>query len=192
MNHRYKMEALEYSTVKAMADPVELCSVFHTEHLSGQFQAFELQKAFLDYVTISISRVLPCEVSLKRLQVLLPYESGFNATDNSYSGKGFFKLCEDYGVPHDPIGYQDEKFYWMYQQGVSWPDDYIGPNSMMHWIIEKSQGITDVGFFMISESIRAYTYLILSLQASARLCIIGNMATAFTAQKVFLNNLRML
>ena len=23
--------------------------------------------------------------------------------------------------------YQDEKFYWSYQRGVSWPDDYIGP-----------------------------------------------------------------
>ena len=26
--------------------------------------------------------------------------------------------------------YQDEKFYWTYQCGVSWPDDYIGLDSM--------------------------------------------------------------
>ena len=36
--------------------------------------------------------------------------------------------------------YRDEKFYWTYQRGVGWPDDYIGPDSMTHWIIEKSVG----------------------------------------------------
>ena len=39
---------------------------------------------------------------LKRLQVPLPYKSGFNAANNPYSIEGFFKLCEDYGVPHNP------------------------------------------------------------------------------------------
>ena len=42
--------------------------------------------------------------------------------------------------------------------------------------------------FRISESIRAYAYLILNSQASVRSCIIGNMASALTAQKAFLNN----
>ena len=46
--------------------------------------------------------------------------------------------------------------------------DYIGPDSMTRWIIEKSQGFTDVGLLKISESVRAYGYLILSSQASAR------------------------
>ena len=59
---------------------------------------------------------------------------------------------------------------------------------MTRWIIEKSQGFTDVGLLRISESIRAYAYLILSLQASARSCIVENMASALTAQKAFLNN----
>ena len=45
---------------------------------------------------------------------------------------------------------------------------------MTRWIIEKSQGFTDVGLLRISESVRAYTYLILSSQASARSSIIGN------------------
>ena len=30
---------------------------------------------------------------LKRLQVPLPYESGFNATDNAYSSEGVYKVC---------------------------------------------------------------------------------------------------
>ena len=78
--------------------------------------------------------------------------------------------------------YGDEKFYWSYQCGVSWPDDYIGPDSMTQWILEKSDGFTT------SESVRAYAYLILSSQASARSGIVGNTASALTAQSAFLNN----
>ena len=32
--------------------------------------------------------------------------------------------------------YRDERFYWSYQHGVHWPDDYLGPDSMTWWIIE--------------------------------------------------------
>ena len=66
--------------------------------------------------------------------------------------------------------------------------DYIGPDSMTRWIIEKSQGFTNVGLLRISESVRAYAYLILSSQASARSNIVGNTASALTARKAFLNN----
>ena len=84
--------------------------------------------------------------------------------------------------------YQDEKFYGTYQHGVHWPDDYLGPDSMTHWIIETSVGFTDVGLLRILESIRAYAYLILSSQASARSSIIGNSASSLTAQSAFMNN----
>ena len=83
--------------------------------------------------------------------------------------------------------YRDEKFYWIYQCGISWSDDYIGPDSMTRWIIEKSVGFTDIGLHRISESVRAYAYLILSSQASARSGIVGNTASALTAQSAFLN-----
>ena len=81
--------------------------------------------------------------------------------------------------------YKDEKFYWTYQHGVRWPNDYIGPDSMTRWIIEKSDGFTNVGLYRISESIRAYAYLILSSQASARSGIVGNAASASTAGQAF-------
>ena len=84
--------------------------------------------------------------------------------------------------------HRDEKFYWTYQCGVGWPNDYIGPDSMTRWIIEKSVGFTNVGLLRISESVRAYAYLILSSQASARSSIVGNMASSLTAQSAFLNN----
>ena len=59
---------------------------------------------------------------------------------------------------------------------------------MTRWIIEKSVGFTDVGLLRISESVRAYAYLILSSQTSARSSIVGNSASALTAQSAFLNN----
>ena len=49
-------------------------------------------------------------------------------------------------------------------------------------------GFTDVGLLKISESVRTYAYLILSSQASARSSIVGNTASALTAQSAFLNN----
>ena len=84
--------------------------------------------------------------------------------------------------------YRDEKFYWSYQHGIGWPDDYLGPDSMTRWIIKKSQGFTDVVLLRISESVRAYAFLILSSQASARSSIVGNTASALTAQSACLNN----
>ena len=117
------------------------------------------------------------------------HEVGFNATDNNpYTGSEFLKICEEYRVLNDPMKYQDEKFYWSHQCSVHWPDDYIGPDSMTRWIIEGSDGFTDVGLLRISESVRAYAYLILSSQASARSGIVGNTGSALTAQSAFLDN----
>ena len=125
---------------------------------------------------------------LKKLQTPLPHETSFNAADNPYTELEFLKICEDYRVPNDPMRYRDEKFYWTYQRGIGWPDDYIGPDSMTGWIIEKLVGFTNVGLLRILESVRAYAYLILSFQASARSGIVGNTASALTAQSAFLNN----
>ena len=111
-----------------------------------------------------------------------------NAADNPYTESEFLKIYEDNGVPNDPMKYRDGKFYWSYQRGVHWPDDYTGPDSMTRWIIEGSVGFTDLGLLRISESVRAYAYLILSSQASARSGIVGNTASALTAQSAFLDN----
>ena len=118
----------------------------------------------------------------------LPHKTGFNAADNPYTESEFLKICEDYRVPNDPMRYRDGKFYWSYQRGIGWPNDYLGPDSMTKWIIQKLMGFTDVGLLRISESVRAYAYLILSSQASARSSIVGNSASALTGQSAFLNN----
>ena len=64
---------------------------------------------------------------LKRLQVPLPHKTGFNVAE-------LFKICEDCGVPNNPIRYRDKNFYWTYQCGVHWPNDYIGLDSMTRWV----------------------------------------------------------
>ena len=125
---------------------------------------------------------------LKRLQVPLPHKTGFNAADNPYTESEFLKIYEDYRVPNDPTKYRDEKFYWTYQRGIHWLNDYIGLDSMTRWSLEVSDGFTDVGLLKILESVRAYACLILSSQASARSCIVGNTASALTAQSAILNN----
>ena len=61
---------------------------------------------------------------------------------------------------------------------------------MTRWIIEGSDGFTDVGLYKISESVTAYAYLILSCQASARSGIVGNTGSALTAQSAFLDNFK--
>ena len=118
----------------------------------------------------------------------MPHGPGFNAADNPYTESEFLKICEDYRVPNDSMKYWDEKFYWTYQCSVHWPDGYISPDSMTWWILEKSDGFTDVGLYKISESVRAYAYLILSSQTSARSGIVGNTASTLTAQSAFSNN----
>ena len=42
---------------------------------------------------------------LKRLQVPLPHETSFNASDNPCTSSEFFKICKDYGVSNDPMKY---------------------------------------------------------------------------------------
>ena len=63
---------------------------------------------------------------------------------------------------------------------------------MTRWIekSEKSEGFTDIGLLRISESVRAYAYLILSSQASVRSGKVGNTASALTVQSAFLANFK--
>ena len=122
---------------------------------------------------------------LKRLRLALPHEAALSPYHNPSSDEGFFKICDDYEVSHNLRKYRDEKFFGTHQHGGL--SHYINPDSMTCWIIEKSQRFTDVGLLRISESVTAYTYLVLSFQASARSKIVENMASALTARKAFLN-----
>ena len=56
-------------------------------------------------------------------------------------------------VPYGPMKYWNEKFFGAHQHG-GWLG-YIDTDSMICWIIEKSQGHNDVRFLKISENVRA-------------------------------------
>ena len=56
---------------------------------------------------------------LKRLQVPLPHEASFDAADNPYTKVEFFKICEDYGVHHDPMRDRDENFIGLISTALS-------------------------------------------------------------------------
>ena len=64
---------------------------------------------------------------------------------------------------------------------------YINENSFSRWIIEKSEGLTTLGLQKLSETVRDYTYLILTSQTSTRGPIVGHEAQNLDAQRVFLN-----
>ena len=64
---------------------------------------------------------------------------------------------------------------------------YINENSFSRWLIEKSDGLTMLGLQKLSESVRDYTYLILTSQTSTRGPIVGHEARNLDAQRVFLN-----
>ena len=103
---------------------------------------------------------------LKRLQIALPYQNGFIQFDNPYSKEAFLEICSEYGVDSDPceilrtifcqfIPMKAEKLSY------SWTELFYNNDSVTRWIIEKSDGLTKTGLVMISESVRAYAYLIL-------------------------------
>ena len=151
--------------------------------------ACELSSAHLNYTKHPmVTSVYRFHVYYHVRRILKKLQRPADTADNPYTESEFSKICEDYRVPNNPMRYREKKFYWSYQHGVGWPNDYLGPDSMTRWIIEKSVGFTDVGLLRISESVRAYAYLILSSQVSARSSIVGNTASALTAQSAFLNN----
>ena len=149
-----------------------------SEHLSKNMNPM-IKSFYFFHVYYHIRRII------KRLQIPLPYELSFNESENSYSHEEFLKVCSEYNVSNDPFKYRDQYFFSSIQNKRKIPFD---ESSMTRWIIEKSQGFTKIGIYVISESVRVYVYLILNSQASSRSNIVGNNANNLTAQQSFLNN----
>ena len=64
---------------------------------------------------------------------------------------------------------------------------YINENSFSRWIIEKSDGLTMLGLQKLSETVRDYTYLILTSQTNTRGPVVGYEARNLDSQCTFLN-----
>ena len=128
---------------------------------------------------------------LKILEIPLPYENSFNQYNNPYNHKKFIGICSEYGVSDDLTKWRNQKYFSMWQSRA-WETgkpgmSYINENSFSRWIIKNANGITTLGLQKISESVRDYTYLILTSQASTRGPIVGHEARNLDAQRVFLN-----
>lgn len=156
-----------------------------SQHLTNEKHLL-VMSLYLFHVYYHIRRII------KQMEIPLPFEKSYHQFDNPYSPEEFLKVCNEYRVDPDPQKYKGEYFFSSYQRSA--PDiprpglSQFNKDSMTRWIIEKSRGFTKTGLFMISESVRAYVYLILSSQASARSTIIGEDSSALTAQRVFMNN----
>ena len=101
------------------------------------------------------------------------------------------KICDEYKVSNDLTNWRNQGPFSTWQSRV-WetgkPDlSYINENSFTRWIIENSDGLTKVVLQKLSETVRDYTYLILTSQTSTRSQIVGPTARNLDAQKVFLN-----
>ena len=77
----------------------------------------------------------------------------------------------------DLTKWRNQKYFSMWQSRA-WETgkpgmSYINENSFSRWIIEKSNGLTTLGLQNLSESVRDYTYLILTSQTSTRWQIVG-------------------
>ena len=144
-----------------------------------------IRSAYRFHVYYHIRRIL------KILEIPLPYENSFNQCNNLYNHEMFIRICGEYGVSNDFTKWRNQKYFSTWQSRA-WETgksgmSYINENSFSRWIIEKSEGLTMLDLQKLSESVRDYTYLILTSQTSTRGPIIGHEARNLDAQQVFLN-----
>ena len=125
---------------------------------------------------------------LKDLRVALPFQSGFDKFNNRYDETRYSKLVAEYHLSSS----SSDKSIWRTQYIFSTYQGnkltYLDQNSWSRWILDKSKGLTRIGVQKLSESVRAYAYLILYAQANARSSIIGKNSQAVDAQQIFLNS----
>ena len=128
---------------------------------------------------------------LKILEIPLPYENSFKQYNNLYNHEKFIGICSEYGVSNDLTKWRNQKYFSTWQSRA-WETgkpgmSYINENSFSRWIIEKSDGLTMLGLQKLSETVRDYTYLILTSQTSTRGPIVGHEARNLDAQRTFIN-----
>ena len=152
------------------------------EHLSSKEPM--IRSIYRFHVYYHIRRIL------KILEIPLPYENSFNQYSNPYNHEKFIGICSEYGE-YDLTKWRNQKYFSTWQSR-SWETNkpgmsYINENSFSKWIIEKSDGLTTLGLQNLSETVRDYTYLILTSQTSTRGPIIGHEAQNLDPQCTFLN-----
>ena len=154
------------------------------EHMNAKEQM--IRSVYRFHVDYYIRRIL------KILEIPLPNENSFNQYNNPYNHETFIGICSEYGVSNDLTKWRNQKYFSTWQSRA-WETgepgmSYINENSFSRWFIEKSDGLTTLGLQKLSESVRDYTYLILTSQTSTRGPNVGHEARNLYAQQVFLNS----
>ena len=123
---------------------------------------------------------------LNSLGVVLPYADNFKPFNSIFMLEVYHKLCREYKI--SPVTDWRYKFIdkrFMMDKDTGEP---ILSNTIMGWIADKCNGLTLAGVRKLSESVRAYTFLVLSAQANARSGIVGNDGKALDAQQIFISS----
>ena len=149
-----------------------------TEHLNAKQPLVKSLYRF--HVYYHVRRIL------RRMAVPTPSEEGFDKYNNTYNLKEARKIADEYGCSNKFHSYLNN--YYFERTGLSGSYHYEH-NNWSRWIMNSSHGFTKLGLGKISESIRAYTYLILTSQAAARHGILGDSAASNDAQRIFYDNL---
>ena len=89
------------------------------------------------------------------------------------------RIGDEYSCSTKSLGIYRNAYYF----------DHTGHNNWSKWIMNESHGFTKAGLEKISESIRAYTHLVLTSYAAARHGILGKEAQSIAAQRIFYDNL---
>ena len=129
---------------------------------------------------------------LYRLKVALPREERYKKTNNPYLKEDYSQVCEEYGV--DPLEvclfgdwYYTEKWaVFCCNGGIR--TKVAPPKNLTRWILKTSKGFTRIGLTMVSKSLRAYVYLLLTSQVQARSKIVGKTTNAFEAQYIYMKS----
>ena len=124
---------------------------------------------------------------LKRMLTPLPGEEGFDKYDNAFSLEEVRRIGDEYGCSTKSMSIYRNDYYFD-RSGTSGDYSYQH-NNWSRWIMNNSHGFSKYGLEKISESIRAYSYLVLTSQAAARHGILGDTAPALAAQRIFYDNL---
>ena len=125
---------------------------------------------------------------LKRIGAPLPSEHGFDKYNNDFDLSQVERIGDEYGASTKSLFLYRNASYFE-RTGTARYGYHFEHHNWSKWIMNTSQGFTKQGLEKISESVRAYAYLVLTSQAAARHSIIGDSAPSITAQRIWYDNL---
>ena len=104
----------------------------------------------------------------------------------------YFQVCDEYGVDPLEVWLFGDWYYaeeWaVFCCNVGKRTKVAPPKNLTRWILKTSKDLTRVGLTMISKSVRAYVYLLLTSQVQARSKIVGKTANALDAQNIYISS----